>query len=304
MNNYNTKSIINKYRLSLIGIGVVFAAITILLLYLTDNYFLYYLSLLVAVISIKIFGVIFYNKFFNSVLTTELNLPKYIELIETGKFVSNNLLEHLYIAYYSGDYNKAINICNVKLENKKYEKYKHFYLLMLARCYFEIGNFENLSKVNEMFKSYVATNKNGNTIKEKLIYFKFVEFYLLGDFQAAKELYEKLYLVQKEKSASNNLNDVSVRFTYAICCYKCGDYAKATELFKDVMNAAPTFHYAEISKSYLETIENNTEYIPKQITLDTDTTNIPVPKSRKIVKIIYAIALLVVIIGMISSVIG
>ncbi|MBQ4067710.1 MAG: tetratricopeptide repeat protein [Lachnospiraceae bacterium] len=301
--NYNAKSIINKYRLSLIGVGVVFVIITILLLYLTDNYFVYYLSLLVAVLSIKIFGMILYNKFFNSILTTEMNLPKYIDLIETGKFVSNNLLEHLYIAYYSGDYNKAINICNIKLENKKYEKYKHFYLLMLARCYFEMGDFENLGKVNEMFKNYVATNKNGNKIKEKFIYFKFVEFYLLGEFSAAKELYEKIYLGQKKNQNKIKLNDVSVKFTYAICCYKCGDFDKATELFNDVIATAPAFRYSELSKRYLEAIENSNEYIPEQITLDTDMSNIPIPKSRKIIKIIYAIVFLVIIIGLISSVI-
>ncbi|MBE5927019.1 MAG: hypothetical protein E7270_08680 [Lachnospiraceae bacterium] len=301
--NYNAKSIINKYRLSLIGVGVVFAIITILLLYLTDNYFVYYLSLLVAVLSIKIFGMILYNKFFNSILTTEMNLPKYIDLIETGKIISNNLLEHLYIAYYSGDYNKAINICNLKLENKKYEKYKHFYLLMLARCYFEIGDFESLSKVNEMFKSFIATNKNGNKIKEKFIYFKFVEFYLLSEFSAAKELYEKIYLGQKKNQNKIKLNDVSVKFTYAICCYKCGDFDKATELFNDVIATAPAFRYSELSKRYLEAIENSNEYIPEQITLDTDMSNIPVPKSRKIIKIIYAIVFLVIIIGLISSVI-
>ena len=127
-----------------------------------------------------------------------------------------------------------------------------------------------------MFKSFIATNKNGNKIKAKLIYFEFVESYLSSDFSAAKELYEKLYLAQKEKTGRNNLNDVSVRFTYAICCYKCGDFAKATEMFSDVMATAPTFNFAEISRRYLAAMENNTEYIPEKITLDTDTTGIPV----------------------------
>lgn len=304
MDNYNAKAILNKYRLTLVGVGAIFVVITILLLFLTDSYFIYYLSLLVAFLSIKKFGVIFYIKFFNSVLTTELNLPKYMELIKTGKMVSNNLLEHLYIAYYSGDYNKAINICNMKLENNKFEKYRHFYLLILARCYFEIGDLDNLSKVNEMFKSFIAANKNGNKIKEKFIYFKFVELYLSDDFSAAKALYENLYLEQKEKPGKVKLNDVSIKFTYAICCYKCGDFAKATELFNDVIATAPTFNYAEISKRYLEAMKNNTEYIPEKIRLNTDMIDIPVPKSRNIVKIIYAIAFLVIIIGLISSMIG
>ena len=301
MNNYNTKAILKKYRLCLLGVFGVFVAIAIIMLVFTDNNFLYGLSLLLGFVSIKISGAIFYNKFFNSILTNELNLPKYIDLIETGKIVSNSLLEHLNIAYYSGDYNKVINICKIKLENKKFEKVKHFYLLMLARSYFEIGDLGNLKTVNEMFKSFIATNKNGNKIKEKLIYFKFVDLYLSGDFSTAKELYEKLYSSQKENQSKVKLNDVSIRFTFAICCYKCGEFAKATELFNDVIALAPTFHYAEIAKGYLEAINNNTDYIPERITFDTDTTNIPIPKSRKKFKIIYAICFSLILIGVIGS---
>ena len=301
MNNYNSKAILKKYKLCLLGVFGVFVAIAIILLVFTDSKFLYGLSLLMAFLSIKIFGAIFYNKFFNSILTNEVNLPKYIDLIESGKIASNNLFEHLYIAYYSGDYNKAINICKMKLKNKKFAKYKHYYLLMLARSYFEIGDLENLNKVNEMFKSFIVTNKNGNNIKEKLIYFKFVEMYMSGDFATAKELYEKLYLEQKANPSKVKLNDVSIRFTFAICCYKCGEFGKATELFNDVIALAPTFHYAEISKRYLVAIDNNTEYIPEQITFDTDTTNIPTPKSRKKFKIVYAIGFSLILIGVISS---
>ena len=301
MNNYNTKAILKKYRLCLLGIFGVFVAIAIIMLIFTDSNALCGLLLLLGVFSIKIFGTIFYNKFFNSILTDELNLPKYVDLIETGKIVSNSLLEHVYIAYYSGDYSKAINICKMNLEDKKSEKLKHHYLLMLARSYFEIGDLENLKTVNEMFNSFIATNKNGNKIKEKWIYFKFVDLYLSGDFSTAKELYEKLYLQQKENKGKVKLNDVSTRFTLAICCYKCGEIGKATELFNDVIALAPTFHYAEISKRYLKAIDDNTDYIPEQITSDTDTTNSPVPKPRKKFKIFSAVCFSLALISVIGS---
>lgn len=300
----NSNGIFKKYRLYLLGVSVVFLAIAILIYAFTDSIFLYGLFLLLGVFLTRLFGAFLYNKFINSTLTNELNLPKYINLIKTGKIVSRSLLEHIEIAYYSGDYNKAINICKMQLENKKLAVYKQFYLLILARSYFEIGDLENLKTVNEMFKSYVATNKNGSKIKERLNYFKFVDLYLAGDFSTAKELYEKLYLQQKEKKSKVKLDDVSIDFTYAVCCYKCGDFSKATELFNEVIALAPAFHYAEIAKRYLEAIDGHTDYIPKQITLDTDPSNIPVPKSRKRFKISYAICFAVMLIGLISVVIS
>ena len=54
MNNYNTKAILKKYRLCLLGVFGVFVAIAIIMLVFTDNNFLYGLSLLFGFVSIKI----------------------------------------------------------------------------------------------------------------------------------------------------------------------------------------------------------------------------------------------------------
>ncbi len=304
MADYNPKSVVKKYRLCLFGIFFVFVAIAIVLLIFTKSTLLYGLFLIFTILPIKILSGILYNKFFSTILLNELDLPKYIDVIKTANIVSNSLLEHLYIAYYSGDYNKAINICKIKLNDSKFAKIKHYYLLILARSYFEIGDFEGLRDVNEMFKNFVASNKNYNKIKEKLIYFKFVDLYLSGDFIAAKELYEKLCLKANEKPGKDKLNDISLKFTLAICYYKCGDLSKSTDLFKDIIATAPLLNYAEISKKHLNAMENDVEYLPEQIIINTDISDLPKPKSRKKIKIIFAICLTAVTVGMIATAIG
>ncbi len=281
MNDYNVTAIMRKYKRCVCAVGIPLLVFAIILFFATNSRLLYAIALFAALWISKIAGAICYLKFYSSVLTVELNLPKYIDLIKASEVVTNSLIEHLDIAYFSGDYNQAINICNLKLQDPKLKNRKWRYLLILARCYSEMGDLENLNKVNEMFKDFVAKNKHGKKIKERLIYFKFVDLSLAGDFSSAKELYQELYLKQKEKQKEADINDLSTGFTFAVCCYQCGDFAKATELFNEVIAIAPSFHYAKIAKRYLAAMENQTEYKAEPITLDANTANIPIPKSRK-----------------------
>ena len=290
MNDHNAKAILRKYRLCLLGVFMVFVILAVIW---SDNLTVYCLVVSAAGISIKGFGAIFHRRFISSILTDELNLPKYIDVICTAKIASSHLLEHVSIAYYSGDYDKVIHICKSKLEEEKYEKLHHYYLLMLARSYFEIGDLENLRAVNEQFKEWVATHKNGRKIQEKFFYLQFVDFYLTGDLFAAKELYEKLYAEQKEKPSTDKLNAVSITFTLAVCCYHCGDYTKAAELFNEVASTAPSLHYAKLAGRYLDAMEQQIAYVPEPISHGFDASAIPTPKSGKIGTVILSTLLLV-----------
>lgn len=293
MNDYNAKAILRKYRLCLLGVFMVFVILAVVVGVWLKNLTVYSLLMLAAAISIKVCGAIFHRRFISSILTDELNLPKYIDVIYTAKIASSHLMEHISIAYYSGDYDKVIHICKSKLEDEKYGKLHHYYLLMLARSYFEIGDVDNLRAVNEQFKEWVATHKNGRKIQEKFFYLQFVDFYLTGDLFAAKELYEKLYAEQKEKPSKDKLNAVSIKFTLAVCCYHCGDYTKAAELFNEVASTAPSLHYAKLAGRYLEAMEQQTAYVPEPISHGFDASAIPTPKSRKIGTVILATLLMV-----------
>ncbi len=109
---------------------------------------------------------------------------------------------------------------------------------------------------------------------------------------------------QNERPGKYKLNELSINFTLAICCYKCGDFIRANDLFNNVITLAPTFHYAEISKKYLDSIENNEEYPFEKITLNGETCNIPTPRSRKKFKIIYAVCFAIILFGVIGSIIN
>jgi len=301
MNRNNNKALIRKYKLYTFGIFGIFIALAILALIYTDSVFLYSLLLILAVLAYKITGVILYNVLFNSILSRDLNLPQYKTLVESGKIISASLIENVYVAYYSGDYNKAIQICKMKLESPKNKHVKHFYLLMLARSYFETGDLDKLEQVNQAFKSFIASAKKGNKLQKKLHYFKFVDFYLNKNFSAAKDYYETLYQQRKQASDKNRLANVSIAFTLAVCRYKCGEYPQATELFEKIIATAPTFHYAELSKGYLQAMEKNADYIPPATSSDFGIVNLPQPKSNAKAKVLYILAFSLILLSLILS---
>lgn len=299
MSEFDSKAIVKKYKRCLRSIYCGLLVLAILMQFVVRSDIFFAVSILAVLLLTRIASMILYNKLINTIFTNEMNLPKYADVIKTGEIVSRSLFEHISIAYNSGDYNNAINMCKRQLENKKCAKFAHYYLLILARSYCELGDLENLKAVNDRFNDFVATNKNGEKIKDKLGYFKFVDLYLAGDFAAAKSLYETLYLRQQEKPSRAKLDGVSISFTYAVCCYKCGDFERATALFNNVIMAAPSFHIAEISKRYVESIESNTDYLPEQVRMDTAAATVELPQPKKAPRILYAVSVALILTGVI-----
>lgn len=294
MDENNVKLILRKYRFCVLGCVYTAAIVVILVLFLTDNSFLFFVAALLFLLFRKIIGVYFFNKYINSILFKELNPLLYNAVFETGKIVSNHLFEKIYFSYYSGDYQTVINICSAKLKDAKHKKYEYWYMLYLARSYFDLGDFENLSLIYDRFQTTTEADAKCEQIRNKYIYFKFIGLYLKGEFAECKELYEGLLSNTKpHNSKTLKLNDIQTKFTYAISCYKSQDTENATKIFNYIVTEAPQLYFAVISQKYLNAIESGIEYQPEYTAVSVNE-NFVLPTPRKSIKIRKTIMLILI----------
>ncbi len=191
-------------------------------------------------------------------LVSDFDPYTYSEIIEKGKLMSKELSETIQAAFYTGDYAKCAELCVFCLKNKKLKRFKCYYLSYLARIYFQNGDKEKLQKVADCYLAEVERGKVSDSNRKKYSFLEMCSVYV-KDPAAALELYES-YLLEKRFTATK-WQEVHTRFTYAVLCYENGKNDSAAENFGFVANTANLLPFADISKKYLECIENNTNYI-------------------------------------------
>ena len=81
------------------------------------------------------------SKYINPILNNELNPQKYYTVICGTHNATKNAIDEMMVAYFMHDYNAVINICNLKLEDKKTRNYKYLFIQYLARTYFDLGDY-------------------------------------------------------------------------------------------------------------------------------------------------------------------
>ncbi len=295
MDEFNVKPILRKFRFYTLCYDYVALLVPLLLLFFTENVFLFLLTGLLFFLLSTIIRAYLFNKHINSILFKELNPLKYNAVFEASKTVSNTLLEKIYFSYYTGDYQTVINICSAKLNDGKQKKYEYWYMIYLARAYFDLGDFENLKLIYDSFQTRTATDVKGEQIRNKYIFFKFIGLYLAGEFTQCKAFYEGVLSDTKiYNSKTPKLNEIQVKCSYAIACYRAQDVKTATEIFNYIVDEAPQLNYAVISKKYLDAIENGIEYQPEYIPVAVDE-NFELPKQLKSVKVRKIIATILLV---------
>lgn len=249
------------------------------------------------------------NKYINPILNNELNPQKYYTVICGTHNTTKYAVDEMLVAYYMRDYNAVINICNLKIKDKKSRNYKYFFIQYLARTYFDLGDLENLRATCEKFENELSKVKKSKSI-EKLRKFygnpiEYYKNYLLGDFKACKECYSKL--LDEKITNANKLSKISVYYHYAIACYRLGELDEAKDYFTVVVNEATLVGYGEIAKKYISDIDGNEKFVYDKQNIEVEESyEIPQGKTQKPDKKkatlgIIAIIMLIVIICVASA---
>lgn len=246
-----------------------------------------FLKLLIAVcvflITVVVIARFLRNKYINPILFNELNPQKYYTVLCGTRSASRLALDEVMVAYFMRDYNAVINICNLKIEDKKTKNYKYFFIQYLARTYFDLGDYENLKATCERFESELSKIKKlkfaerirkayGNPIK-------YYESYLSADFKACKEQYKQL--IDDANILKSKLAKISAYYPYAVACYKLGEFEEAKTYFTIIVNEAPLLCYCETAKKYIHAIESKQEFVPERQSIEIEP-NYEIPQAKDV----------------------
>lgn len=212
----------------------------------------------------------------NKIITEELDPWKLKYLLE-NKSLNINYTDDKYlsVAYFTGDYQEAINICSDKVKSKCKDKY--FYLNWLSLTYFVLGDTVNLKIACSKFDDIASASK---TDLYKIIPLqKHLSLFADGKHEELKNLYETEDLSNRVKSSICNFE-----YIHAVNFYKLGETEKAKELFEKIVNEAPLLNLCELSKEHLTNIENGEEYSKEAIILTPSKSSNTIKKVNKMQK--------------------
>lgn len=212
----------------------------------------------------------------NKIITEELDPWKLKYLLE-NKSLNINYTDDKYlsVAYFTGDYQEAINICSDKVKSKCKDKY--FYLNWLSLTYFVLGDTVNLKIACSKFDDIASTSK---TDLYKIIPLqKHLSLFADGKHEELKNLYEKEDLSNRVKSSICNFE-----YIHAVNFYKLGEIEKAKGIFEKIINEAPLLNLCKLSKEHLIAIENGEEYSKEPIILTPSECSATIKKVKKMQK--------------------
>lgn len=261
MESLSAKAILKKYRTQyLIAAGILLGLYLLLAYSVKDTLKIWVVALAVIWLAWKVRNYL-YNKHINSVLNVELDPVQYREVLLAGNLISTSALERILAAYYNRDYQTVVDICTLKRKEKSCRRHYLHYLNILARTYFEVGDYEKLREACAEAEAFCSSEKSKKELNKADSTFLFFARYLNGEYEACREGLEKL--LKEPKTAENKWNEINARFYYAVACYRCAGLESAKKNFTQIIHAAPKMNYAHISQEYLDAMESGTEYQPE-----------------------------------------
>lgn len=270
-----------KLRQSKIISAIIYAGFLFLAQLLPPSWmWLFPLIVMAGVVIMLIITRTAYRKHVVSILSRDLDGVRYRDTVEAINWRSRWGSDRLSAAYYAGDYQTALNIGTYILRQPKAARALPAQLPILARIYFEQGDFENLTAICDCFDQATATHPQGKQLRNVFVIMRFYRLYLAGDFVGCQALYAPL--LDDANQHKSNLDKVSTRFSYAIACFKAGDLGQAKQYFTYVIDTAPGLHYAGLAQTYLEAIACGATDIPHSNPVYPDE-QYTLPNSRRII---------------------
>lgn len=263
----NIRTTIKKYKTSVTVSTLICATISVLIMVLPGNLMTLPLGIVFYIIARSVISDTAIKTYLYPALFKDADPQKFKAMLEKAGGATGHALENITAAYYGGDHQAVINMCTHKLRDPKQQRNKYYYMMYLARAYFELGDTEALQDICQRFENETDADKKGETIRQNYTVMRFYKHYLKGEHQACKEIYDK---AAAKDFGDNVTTEVQVKFTYAVACYNVGEIQKAKEIFNYILVKAPKLHFSKLSEEYIEAINDATEYMPKRRHIEPD----------------------------------
>ena len=256
--NSGYKQAIKKYRTSCTILGIILISLWVLYSLCIGDSIGMLLFLIIYLIIIRISVVIIAKKTLFPILYDNLNAIEFQKIVDNRYFLPP-LSYRINAAFFTGDYQTAVNIATYQLHKKKCStNAKLFYLSLLARTYFELRDFD---KLNLLLKKYdeireLYPSKKLDTADSIWNYYR---YFLNGNFEACKTFCREKHLELNSKTWDAKIRKLNNDFAYAVACYENGDTNDAIEYFESIISYAPYMHSSELSARYVEAIKTNSK---------------------------------------------
>ena len=148
----NTENIIKKYKTFIRTGNIITAIIALMIIILPGNILSIPFAFIFYLVASKIITTLAVNNVIFPVLKQKADPETFSQILEKMKVCTANETEHVIASYLLGDYSKTIAICNKKIKDVSQQRYAHIYYTYLARCYFDIGDDQQLKNICEQFE--------------------------------------------------------------------------------------------------------------------------------------------------------
>jgi len=240
-----------KYR-RLQGSGMFVSCVLIAVMPFLDLSYFWWVLLDTAAVLFLIMVLIAVETKVRKILHTEMEPQRYYSVYHALFTAVNGQNKDIEIAYFIGDYDKAIEFA-YQMKEKKEKKGKSFINIevqfFLCLSLFEMGRYEEMRSETQNFRAIQKEKR----ISEKSLYAMFylpqidyLEHFADGDYEACKD-------IRKTKETLRLSNTAKARVDYytALAYYMAGEDATAQELFKELIHFCPHLHYAALAGKYI-----------------------------------------------------
>ncbi|MBR2926606.1 MAG: hypothetical protein IKC31_03395 [Clostridia bacterium] len=191
------------------------------------------------------------------ILNKELNAQKFYDII-CQKPSFYHISYRLNAERCMGNYKNVIALSTAGLNGMSNVHWKAIFLTYLAIAYFEIRDHENLAKTVDAFYELPKYTKKLQKFLAKYSAFQFYKAYLDKDFEQCIALTEDKAAKVRKNHPTKNLDQLAYQRNFAIVYYELGEFEKAKEIFRHLMEAAPNLNnFYELSARYITAIEQN-----------------------------------------------
>lgn len=304
--NEEVKKIVRKFNTQknclYVAVLVLAYLIYCLVAFLTLDWFQSYkISLLIGFVAVLFLGIVvsiliqrLFEKTVYPILIEEADADKYYSVMKNVKYLRTSLYYFADAAYFAGDYQTAVNIYTVFLQEGRLPiTNKLLCLSRLENICFELRDFEKLRTIENKCNEY-SQRYPSNSISKKAIGYSTP--FLNGDYEECKRV-----CLETEKTTpadnTHNLPKAYLSFLYALACYENGEKEEARATFELVLTNTPKLYWAELAKKYIEAIDRGIEVVISDHPIvpeeNVQLSSVKVPtKKKRIVSAIIAVAVL------------
>ncbi len=257
MENKTAKQILTAYRLKFCGLSLLYAlGLAVCIYVMTKNVLIGVLLVAVLAASLRSPFARIKESTLESVIYEDLDPKKFGELLELGAMKRDSRSRVLY-AMCSGDQDKVLELTSQAKDgsaitnplNACNDLYRRAYV------YFEREDLKSLEGVLKDFRSLKRQFPKYAGVFDNYSVFDKFDAFLDEDYEYVVDVCDIDLRELTSKHQNHKLTRINVGYYRAVSLYRLGRMDEAREGFEQIIAFAPKMYKSELSKKYLEKID-------------------------------------------------